>query len=347
MAPAHSSGASTSPPAAHATQTANGPFMITLCRVEPQGAITAPSAPHLQKFRFFASRARQRDGGERRYLHMGYFETLPDAQKWALVMRQIYPNAIATPVPAALLQQPGCGVPTLAAAVEESKSNLTDTQVLNILETRRAAAAQDAPVPVNGAGISLLRPEDTNTRRALKEAVVRGAPVSFAVQLIWSVEPIDLSKVPANSIFRAYTMYASEGRREGRAWHCLRLGFFSDAISAKQVAYFVRSSFPSVAVVPVTEQERAHASESRIESKTLADPLRDSIDQALSLDRQAPKPEPPKVTAPPPTARRRDSLEQTLEMLKASEIWSTEESMSETGVRHLSFEIQKGKARRS
>jgi hypothetical protein len=343
MSSVHSSGASSSAPAAHVSQASNGPFMITLCRLEMSGAVEAPSAPHLQKFRFFASRGRQRDGAERRFLHMGYFETLPDAQKWALVMRQTYPNAIATPVPASLLQQPGSGVPTLAPA--EPKGSLTDTQVLNILETRRVSPAQDTAVQVNGAAISLLRPEDTNTRRALKEAVVQGAPVSFAVQLIWSVEPIDLRKVPSNSIFRAYTMYATEGNREGRTWHCLRLGFFNDAASAKQVAYFVRSSFPSVAVVPVTEQERTGASETRIESKAFADPLRDSIDQALTLDRSAPKPD--ATHAPEASRKRANSLEQTLEMLKASEIWSTEESFSETGVRHLSVEVQKGKARRS
>jgi hypothetical protein len=345
MSSAHSSGASGSAPAAHASQAANGPFMITLCRLEMSGAVEAPSAPHLQKFRFFASRGRQRDGGERRFLHMGYFETLPEAQKWTLVMRQTYPNAIATPVPTALLQQPGAGVPTLAPAAGQPKPTLTDTQVLNILETRRASPAPNAVAQGSGAAISLLRPDDTNTRRALKEAVVQGAPVSFAVQLIWSAEPIDLSKVPSNSIFRAYTMYPTEGHREGRTWHCLRLGFFSDAVSAKQVAYFVRSSFPSVAVVPITEQERTHASEARIEPKSLADPLRDSIDQALALDRPAPKAVPEK--APETSRKRANSLEQTLEMLKSSEIWSTEESFSQTGVRHLSVEVQKGKARRS
>src|SRR5690242_2910451 len=86
MASPHSSGASSSAPAVHASQAANGPFMITLCRVEMTGAIEAPNAPHLQKFRFFSSRGRQRDGVERRFLHMGYFETLPEAQKWAVVM---------------------------------------------------------------------------------------------------------------------------------------------------------------------------------------------------------------------------------------------------------------------
>jgi hypothetical protein len=40
----------------------------------------------------------------------------------------------------------------------------------------------------------------------------------------------------------------------------LRLGFFSDAVSAKQVAYYVRSDFKTVSVVPVTtiEKERAN-----------------------------------------------------------------------------------------
>jgi hypothetical protein len=39
----------------------------------------------------------------------------------------------------------------------------------------------------------------------------------------------------------------------------LRLGFFTDAVSAKQVAQYVRSEFTSVSVVPVTERERTRA----------------------------------------------------------------------------------------
>jgi hypothetical protein len=50
-----------------------------------------------------------------------------------------------------------------------------------------------------------------------------------------------------------------EGSRDGRHWYGLRLGFFSDVISAKQVAGYVRSEFASVAVVPVSPQERSRA----------------------------------------------------------------------------------------
>jgi hypothetical protein len=140
---------------------------------------------------------------------------------------------------------------------------LTDTQVLRYLETRRSddttpgRLGEDPP----DASISLLKPDDTGTRRALKEAVNQNAPVSFAVQLQWAVQPVELDKVPPLAIFSAYTLYTVEGSREGRKWYGLRLGFFSDAISAKQVAYYVRSEFASVAVVPVSPQEKVRATD--------------------------------------------------------------------------------------
>ena len=137
---------------------------------------------------------------------------------------------------------------------------LTDTQVLRYLETRRGDDARNADEAPD-ASISLLKPDDTGTRRALKEAVTQNAPVSFAVQLQWAVQPVELDKVPPLAIFSAYTLYTVEGSREGRKWYGLRLGFFSDAISAKQVAYYVRSEFASVAVVPVSPQEKDRASD--------------------------------------------------------------------------------------
>jgi hypothetical protein len=150
--------------------------------------------------------------------------------------------------------------PQLARADSPDDGALTDTQVLRYLETRRedgGRAAEDSP----DASISLLKPDDTGTRRALKDAVSQNAPVSFAVQLQWAVQPVELDKVPPLAIFSAYTLYTVEGSREGRKWYGLRLGFFSDAISAKQVAYYVRSEFASVAVVPVSPQEKTRATE--------------------------------------------------------------------------------------
>jgi hypothetical protein len=160
-----------------------------------------------------------------------------------------------------------------AAPATPPKNPLSDTQVLKLLETRRPEGTEATGAdPAHGA-IPLLKPDDTGTREALKEAVTQDAPVLFAVQLQWSVQPVELDKVPPLAIFSAYTLYTVEGSRDSRKWFGLRLGFFSDAISAKQVAHYVRSEFASVAVVPVSAQEKARATDQDKQAATLNAPI--------------------------------------------------------------------------
>jgi hypothetical protein len=250
--------------------------------------------------------------------------------------------------------------PQIPRVEAQDESGLTDTQVLRYLENRRTddgsgRSTEDQP----DASISLLKPDDTQTRRALKEAVTQNAAVSFAVQLQWAVQPVELDKVPPLAIFSAYTLYTVEGSREGRKWYGLRLGFFSDAISAKQVAYYVRSEFASVAVVPVSPQEKQRASdEDKKANAALAFPRKtrqNAVDEFKLLDSDdgeaakpvakgakpvaAPaKPVARAPVAPPASAKRaaavagkggrvnaRDrkgpqTLEETLEILGASEL---------------------------
>jgi hypothetical protein len=94
---------------------------------------------------------------------------------------------------------------------------------------------------------------------AVLESAPRSEKPCFAVQLVWSVQPIDMAQVPQLAIFSAYTLYGAEGNRDGRRWYGVRLGFFTDAVSAKQVAHYVRSEFATVSVVPVTPRERERA----------------------------------------------------------------------------------------
>ncbi len=250
-------------------------------------------------------------------------------------------------------------------------TNFTDTQVLKFLETRRADGSEVTGMDSESGAISLLKPDDTGTRRALKEAIAENAPVSFAVQLQWSVQPVELSKVPPLAIFSAYTLYTVEGSRDGRRWYGLRLGFFSDAISAKQVAYYVRSEFASVAVVPVSPQERSRASDSdkradlAFPKKGRSEPvdefkLIDSDDEKTPPRPVATKPAAPAKSAPPAAARRGgkansgrvrareartpQTLEETLEILGAGELEmdnGSGQSLNESGVRHLRVEVQK------
>jgi hypothetical protein len=144
----------------------------------------------------------------------------------------------------------------------EQRSNVRE--VLNSLdETARKPSAPVAP-----AGPVVRQPgvlPESQVLHLLEEK--RGDPLSttstpaaFSIQLQWSVQPVDLAKVPPLAIFGAYTLYTVEGSREGRRWFGLRLGFFSDGNSAKQVAQYVRSEFSSVAVVPVSLKERDGAS---------------------------------------------------------------------------------------
>jgi len=130
--------------------------------------------------------------------------------------------------------------------------------VLKVLENRRVGTGV-IDREAAGAGVAMLAPEDTTTRLVLREAVARNTPVFFAVQLQWSVQPTDVKSIPGHPIFHAYTLYAAEGRRAGRTWFFIRLGFFNDAVSAKQVAHYLRPDFASAAVVPVSSQERQQA----------------------------------------------------------------------------------------
>lgn len=271
--------------------------------------------------------------------------------------------------------------PAPRAAAPAADPSLSDTQVLKMLETRRPEGAAEAVAEVSHGSIPLLKPDDTGTRRALKEAVTSNAPVAFAVQLQWSVQPPELDQVPPLAIFSAYTLYTVEGSREGRKWYGLRLGFFSDAISAKQVAYYVRSEFTSVAVVPVSPQEKAHATDQDMKAAMLAAPAAPRRDEdEFKLIDDAPRSPPaspaapapaaakpgarpqPKVAVgrmvrqPPGTPRRApgkvtaraksgpQTLEETLEILGASQLsmdQGTGETLNESGVRHLRVEVQK------
>jgi len=270
-------------------------------------------------------------------------------------------------------------VPLISNLAAADEAGFTDTQVLRFLESRRADGTEITGIDVETGAISLLKPDDTGTRRALKEAVADNAPVWFAVQLQWSVQPVELSKVPPLAIFSAYTLYTVEGSRDGRKWFGLRLGFFSDAISAKQVAYYVRSEFTSVAVVPVSPQERTRATEvDKKGSAALAFPKKarsEPVDEFKLIDSDGPAvptPAHPQRVAPklaaagrpaqqqaPAIAKRASkvsntvrarerrgpqTLEETLEILGAGELEvdnGSGESLNESGVRHLRVEVQK------
>jgi hypothetical protein len=291
------------------------------------------------------------------YLHMGYFESLADAEKWVEVVRGRCPNAFATIAPQAVLQPPNSEAPADSRPVVSKGSDpapitaasLTDTQLLKTLDMRRVSAAQDDVEEKNCEQVALLPPEDTSTRHALKEAVAQGAPVCFAVQLGWSAQPFDLSRVPSLAIFKAHTLYATESRREGRSRYFLRLGFFGDPVSAKQVAVQVRSNFASAAVVPVTEQEVTRAREGGGGTSSIPYLAEQRVDQGVDSNGASGSPTESKSSSAIPrrVSRGTETLAQKLKRLAAREMWTDPDSLSESGVRHLRVEVQEDTPGRS
>jgi hypothetical protein len=302
--------------------TAEGKFVITLCTVATPVTIPQPRSPQLTRFKFFLSQSLEAD--RKRYtLYMGYFATVAEAEKWLAVLRGIYPDSF---------------VSERSATQADSFS---DTQVLSILEKRgddRALTGTDAAAA--GRNISLLRPDDTSTRLALKDAVARNAPVAFAVQLQWSLQPIELEKAPRHMLFSSYTLYTTRARLEGRDWFCLRLGFFSDAVSAKQVAQYLFADFPSVAVLPVNPLEQTTALETgkRSSGAILSAQTRQERGgkaEAVQASRGPGAPARPTAAVSAPK-RVGITLEETLETLRTSEFdMHSEDESNTTGVRHL------------
>jgi hypothetical protein len=182
------------------------------------------------------------------------------------IAAQVSAPALKAPAAEPTVQMPVIK-PTMSATpsltnvrqVIEELDDLSDTQTIRLLERHSPYREGSQEASVDEA-IRVIKPEDAHSMQAIKNEVKRNAPVLFAVQLDWSVTPFDMAKVSPLAIFNAYTLYTTEASRDGRTWFGLRLGFFSDAVSAKQVAYYVRSDFKSVSVVPVTtiEKERAN-----------------------------------------------------------------------------------------
>jgi len=328
--------------------------MITLCRLPAPVSIRPPQSPHLKPFTFFTSREPQPDGSERFYLHMGYFETLADAERWVSAVRGRHPDAIATLAPSASVQplnaeasaSQQAGSPTGVSGSGDSApakdASLTDTQVMKILEMRGTSGVADDVDERDRDRIALLRPEDTSTRQAIRAAVAEGTPVSFAVQLQWSAEPINRSRVPSLAIFKGHTLYAVESRREGRSRYFLRMGFFGDPVSAKQVAAQVRSSFAAAAVVPVDEQEVTRAREAGTGGSSIPCLVQQRIDTVVTHNEAKPP-----ADMPRPVSRGPTTLMQTLKQLAEREMWTDPDLLSESGVRHLKVEVQERMSRRS
>lgn len=206
-------------------------YVINLAASPVPQPLEMPVTQGLEGLVVFRSHQVQ-DGRHRYRLHLGYFETREAADRALPLVKSHYPTA------------------WIAAAPRSGLGSLDDTNSTDFRLIHAPLVAEEtisAPEPRKTA-------EQTQTDEAADE------PQRYAVQLVWSSERVEPEKLPPIAIFEAYTIYTVTCQRGGTRLFGVRLGFFRSAISAGQVAVYVRPDFPGIAVVPVSDREFAYAS---------------------------------------------------------------------------------------
>ena len=241
------------------SQFSEGLFVINLDSSSMPMPLLVPFRHELEGFSVFRSR-RLEDGRERYRLHLGYFDTQKHAEEALAVVRRYYAAAFISTAPG------------------ESLSSLDDTMSaeFNLVRTAYARVVNPKELP---AGLPSSEPQFTPppvTARVVNANVFREAtPEDFgfddpqrrtekqryAVQLEWSVAPIIAADIPRLAIFDAYSLYTVREQREGLPQYGLRLGFFTSADSARQVAEYVRPEFSGVSIIPISNREYTRALE--------------------------------------------------------------------------------------
>ena len=197
-------------------------------------------SPRLEGLAVFRSR-RVDDGRERFRIHLGFFASAAEAEEMLPVVREIYPWAFVGPAP------------------QSNLGSLDDTASTRFTVVRTAEFLAPTPAsPVRDAAPVIAAPE------AQPAAVTKAAPQPkaaqrYAVQLMWSKQPIDVAKIANIGIFAGYLLYAVETAPGSRRMYGVRLGFYDDELSARLVALYVRPTFKAM-VVPVSAREVASAS---------------------------------------------------------------------------------------
>jgi hypothetical protein len=145
-------------------------FVINLCSSTTPMALTQSRPAELKRYKFFVSR-RLEDGRERFRLHMGYFDSMLQAEELLPLVRDIYPGAWAG-------ETPGKRLRARAAAAEleaEAARPMDAPAELELLEnaptlTPDADPAPAAPPVLSAAVAAGSDAETTRTGRTKRDA---------------------------------------------------------------------------------------------------------------------------------------------------------------------------------
>jgi hypothetical protein len=129
----------------------------------------------------------------------------------------------------------------------------------------------NAPVPrqAEESGKRVPSLDATQTVRALTELELEDASASrwFVIQLSLAEEAFDPDTLPNLDIFSVYRLYSVAGIDQGRIMHALRLGFFTEEISAGAVASYLATFYDKPTIKRVSSAERERFAEESFEPR--------------------------------------------------------------------------------
>lgn len=119
---------------------------------------------------------------------------------------------------------------------------------------RSPAAVPPMPRPTHR---PLPELDSTQTIRALTSAELNddSGEKWFAIQLAVSEQAVNLEAMPHLDIFEAYRLYSVASAGSGKILHSLRVGFFSEQVSAEAVAGYLKTFFAAPAALRISTAE--------------------------------------------------------------------------------------------
>lgn len=214
--------------------------------VAPTAAPTTPTKPDAPASKAIAAASRPAPGPSRKPPH----KPQPSASKSsATSAKHVQPPAAKPAMP------PAAHKPAQAPAPVASANG------------SNGAAAPERKVTIRTEHSATV--DSTQTLRALTPLELADDQISkwFVIQLAVSEDDFDPDQIPHLDIFEAYRLYAVIGLDQGKILHALRLGFFSDEISASAVTSYVKAHFEAATVKRVSVAERERFAESQVAAR--------------------------------------------------------------------------------
>ena len=136
--------------------------------------------------------------------------------------------------------------------------------------------------------------------RSLQATVVppvttRGKEIPLAINLESNLAGINIAEIPPLDSFRNYQLYTTRYNLDGKNWHRLRIGFFSDSAEANRVLAEVIKYYPQAWVTSTRQVEKQAAAEFSIPFSSLgqlsqaAVPMPTSAPESSSEEKAASK----------------------------------------------------------